>query len=181
MSTSTHLITYEESLTMPESNLEEVIDGELLIMPPATNYHNVIVELLHLTFLRQMSSRLFCIQGTGFLLKREPLSYRIPDLAVVDRTALKNDVRTTSDPYSHIVPELLIEIVSPANRKGAVQRLLQNYADFGIPEVLLFHPETRTYESYRGLDLIQTAQSGNVSPQTMPEVIIDLDQLWTEF
>jgi Uma2 family endonuclease len=166
---------------MPESNLEEVIDGELLIMPPATNYHNVIVELLHLTFIRQMSSRLFCIQGTGFLLKREPLSYRIPDLAVVDRTALKNDVRSTSDPYSHIVPELVVEIVSPSNRKGAVQRLLQNYAEFGIPEVLLFHPENRTYESYRGLDLIQTAQTGNVSPQTMPEVTIDLDQLWTEF
>lgn len=166
---------------MPESNLEEVIDGELLIMPPATKHHNAVVELLHLTFLRQMSSRLFCIQGTGFLLKKDPLRYRIPDLAIVDRIALKNDVRTTSDPYSHIVPELVIEIVSPANRRGSVQRLLQNYAEFGIPEVLLFHPETRTYESFRGLDLIQTAQTGNVSPQTMPEVTIDLDQLWTEF
>ncbi len=79
------------------------------------------------------------------------------------------------------MPELVIEIISPANRRGAVQRLLQNYAEFGIPEVLLFHPETRTYEKYRGLDLIQTTQTGRVSPQTMPEVTIDLDRLWTEF
>jgi Uma2 family endonuclease len=118
MSTSSHLITYEEALTMPESNLEEV---------------------------------------------------------------WKSDLRTTSDPYSHIVPELVIEMVSPANRKGAVQRLLQNYADFGIPEVLPFHSGTRTYESYSGINLVHTAQAGSVSPQTMPEVTIDLDQLWTEF
>ena len=79
------------------------------------------------------------------------------------------------------MPELVVEIVSPANRKGAIQRLLQNYAEFGIPEVLLFHPENRTYESYRGLELSQTAQMGLVAPLTMPEVTIDLDQLWTEF
>jgi Uma2 family endonuclease len=80
-----------------------------------------------------------------------------------------------------VVPELVIEIVSPANRKGAQQRLLRNYAEFGIPEVLLFHPETRTYESYRGLAIAHTAQTGTVSPQTMPEVSIDLDRLWEEF
>ena len=166
---------------MPESNLEEVIDGELSTMPPATKHHNAIVELLHLTFLRQMNPHLFCIQGTGFLLNRDPLRYRIPDLAIVDRAALKNDIRAASDPYSHIVPQLIIEVVSPANRKGSVERLIRNYADFGVPEVLLFYPETRTYESYRSLDLTRTAQAGSVSPQTMPEVLIDLDQLWTEF
>jgi Uma2 family endonuclease len=128
-----------------------------------------------------MSPRLIFRPGAGFLLKRDPLLYRIPDLAIVDRNALRNDLRTASDPYAHIVPELVIEVISPANRKGAVQRLLENYAEFGIPEVLLFHPETCTYESHRGLTLVDTAQTGTVSPQTMPEVTLDLDQLWTEF
>jgi Uma2 family endonuclease len=181
MSTSTHLITYEESLTMPESNLEEVIDGELFTMPPATVNHSLLIRWLQRIFDRQMQSRLDITWGTGFLLKREPLRYRIPDIAIVDRIAFRNDARATSDPYSRVVPELVIEVISPANRKGAVQRLLQNYAEFGIPEVLLFHPENRTYESYRSLTLAETAQMGAVSPQTMPEVAIDLDQLWTEF
>jgi len=181
MSTSTHLISYEESLTMPESNLEEVVDGELFTMPPATKHHSSLVRALQRLFDRQMSESLDITQGTGFLLKRDPLRYRIPDLAIIDRAAWKSDLRATSDPYSHIVPELVIEIISPANRRGAVQRLLQNYADFGILEVLLFHPETRTYECYRGMEPVHTAQTGSVAPQTMPEVIIDLDQLWTEF
>jgi Uma2 family endonuclease len=79
------------------------------------------------------------------------------------------------------IPELVIEIVSPANRKGAVQRLLENDAQFGIPEVLLLYSETRAYESYRRLELVQTAQTELVSSQTMPEVTIDLHRLWTEF
>ena len=115
MSTSTHLITYEESLTMPESK-----------------------------------PRRGC---------RRRIVYHAP----------------------RIVPELVIEIVSPADRKGAVQRVLQNYADFGIPEALFFHSETHTCESYRGVELVHTSHTGSVSPQTMPEVTIDLDQLWTEF
>jgi Uma2 family endonuclease len=181
MSTSTHLITYEESLTMPESNLEEVIDGELLIMPPATVSHSLLLRALQRIFDRQMRPTFDLTWGTGFLLKRDPLRYRIPDISVVDRVAFRKDARTISDPYSRIIPELVIEVISPANRKGALQSLLQNYAEFGIPEVLLFHPESRTYESYRGLTLAETAQTGTVSPQTMPEVTIDLDQLWTEF
>jgi Uma2 family endonuclease len=181
MSTSIHLVTYEESLTMPESNLEEVVDGELLIIPPATKNHSSLIRALQKLFDRQMKDSFDLTQGTGFLLKRDPLRYRVPDLAIIDRAAWKSDLHATSDPYSHIVPELVIEIVSPADRKGALERLLKNYAEFGIPEVLLFHPESRTYESYRGLTLAHTAQTGPVSPQTMPEVTIDLDQLWMEF
>ena len=166
---------------MPESNLEEVVDGELLKMPPATKHHSLLLRALQRIFDRQMRPTFDLTWGTGFLLKREPLRYRIPDISVVDRTGFRKDARATSDPYSRIVPELVIEVISPANRRGAVQRLLQNYAEFGIPEVLLFHPETRTYESYCGQELSHTAQTGLVSPFTMPEVIIDLDQLWTEF
>jgi Uma2 family endonuclease len=180
MSTSTHLITYEESLLMPESNLEEVIDGELHTMPPPTKGHNWTIELLHQMFLRQMDSRLFCLQNTGFLMKLDPLRYRVPDLAIVDRDSLRRELRSATDPYSRTIPELVIEIIPSANRKGSQQRLLQNYADFGIPEVLVFYPATRTYESYQGLTLVDTAQTGTVSPQTMPEVRIDLDRLWEE-
>jgi Uma2 family endonuclease len=178
VSTSTHLISYEESLLMPESNLEEVIDGELHTMPPATLDHNFIIELLHELFLRQMPRRCFCLQTTGFLMNRDPLRYRIPDLAIVDRESVQRERRTAVDPYSRTVPELVIEVISPANRKGSRQRLLQNYAEFGVPETLFFYTESRTYESYAGVALVQSAQAGIVSPRTMPEVSIDLDKLW---
>ena len=39
---------------MPESNLEEIVDGELLTMPPATKHHNAVLGLLHRIFIRYM-------------------------------------------------------------------------------------------------------------------------------
>jgi hypothetical protein len=177
----THLISYEDSLLMPESNLEEVIDGELHVKPPATRHHGSLVRCLQRIFDRQMRDCFDLVQGTGFLLRRSPLRYRIPDLAIVDRADWQRDLRTTEDPYSHVVPALVIEIISSANRKGAGERLLENYAEFGIPEVLFFHPESRTYESYAGVELIDSARTGTVTLRTMPEVSIDLDQLWEEF
>ncbi len=181
MSTATHLITYEESLTLPESNLEEVVDSKLLTLPLATRNHNAIVAMLHEIFLLQMSREFMAIERTGYLLQRNPLRYRIPDLAIVNRAVWKSDIRTTSGPYSHIVPQMVIEVAFPSNRKADLERLSSNYADFKIPEVLFFYLERRTFESYQGLTLIQSAQTGLVSPSTMPEVSIDLDLLWEEF
>lgn len=36
---TTRLITYEDSLRMPENRFEEVVDGELITMPPASLGH----------------------------------------------------------------------------------------------------------------------------------------------
>ncbi len=166
---------------MPESNLEEVVDGELLTMPPATKHHGSLIRELQRQFDRQMNSDLDLTQGVGFLLERSPLRYRIPDLAIISRVAWNTDLRTTADPYAHIVPELVVEVVSPANRKTDLKRLLQNYADFQILEVLFVFPESRLYQSYQGLTLIESAQSGLVSPITMPEVSLDLNRLWESF
>ena len=41
MSTSTRLINYEASLTMPENRFEEIIHGESRIMPPAIKQHGI--------------------------------------------------------------------------------------------------------------------------------------------
>jgi Uma2 family endonuclease len=180
MSTSTHLITYEESLLMPESNVEEIVDGELLTMPPATIDHNWVIQKLNLMFVRQMSPHLFCIQTTGFLMKSDPLCYRIPDLAVVELESIRREVRTAVDPYSRTIPALVVEVISPANRKGPRERLLQDYAEFGVPEVLFFYTDTHAYESYHGVTLTHTARTGIVAPRTMPEVSIDLNELWPE-
>jgi Uma2 family endonuclease len=181
MSVSTRLITYEESLTMPESNLEEIVDGELFTMPPGTKNHNAVIRALQKCFDRQLPPEFDLVYLTGFLLKRSPLRYRIPDLAVVRVDEWRNDLRNTSDPYSRIVPRLVIEVISPANRKGDRARLVQNYAEFGVPEVLLFYPGTRVLEFYQGTVLEKSIDTGIVSPVTMPEISIDLEEIWAAF
>jgi hypothetical protein len=44
MGTPTRLITYEDSLTLPENRLEEIVHGESRIMPPADQEHNYLID-----------------------------------------------------------------------------------------------------------------------------------------
>ena len=41
---ATHFITYEESLTMPENKLEEIVRGESRIIPAPTRGHASLIE-----------------------------------------------------------------------------------------------------------------------------------------
>ena len=43
MATTTKLITYEESLTMPEAPYDEIVNGELRLMPPPSFKHQRLI------------------------------------------------------------------------------------------------------------------------------------------
>ena len=53
------------------------------------------------------------------------------------------------DPYVWTPPDLLVECLSPANRKGAVRELLADYEKVAVPEVWLLDPALPRYTSYR--------------------------------
>ena len=44
MGTTTKLITYEDSLTMPENRFEEIVHGESRIMPPPIKNHVYLID-----------------------------------------------------------------------------------------------------------------------------------------
>ena len=46
MSIASKLITYEDSLTMPENKLEEIVHGESRIKPPSGKKHVYLIERL---------------------------------------------------------------------------------------------------------------------------------------
>jgi hypothetical protein len=98
MSTSTRLITYEDSLTMPENRFEEIVHGESRIMPPAIKKHNYLVRKLSKVLERQLDDSEYEVhsQGAGLGIERIPLTYRIPDLIVFRAVALRRDSRERS-------------------------------------------------------------------------------------
>src|ERR1039457_7279993 len=84
MSTSTKLLNYEDSLTMPENRFEEIVHGESRIMPPPNPRHvDLIDELLNIV-VSQIDRREYRVtsSGAGLGVERVPLTYRIPDLMV---------------------------------------------------------------------------------------------------
>src|SRR5436305_12707645 len=93
MSVSTKLITYEDSLTMPENSLEEIVNGESRVMPPATDKHAYLLRELTKILESQLSSA-YVVLGAeiGVGIRRSPaLTYRIPDRTVFLAEALRLD------------------------------------------------------------------------------------------
>ena len=189
MSTSTRLINYEDSLTMPENRFEEIVHGESRIMPPAIKKHVYLIEKLYRSLLAQLDLREYYVTmaGAGLGIERVPLTYRVPDLMVFRAESLRRDSSETSgnDPYIWTVPELIVECLSPSNRKGAIQELLADYARIAAPEVWLLDPKVRQFTSYRcesgAMQQWLATGSGLVTPLLLPNVTVDLSDLWAAF
>lgn len=189
MGIPTKLITYEDSLTMPENRFEEILHGESRIMPPPTSAHVFLIEELAEILRPQLDRAQYKVleAGAGLGIERVPLTYRIPDLMVFRQDVLRQEWarKSPADPYIWAVPELIVECLSPANRKGDVQELLDNYAQIAVPEVWLLNPKTPRFTSYRyesgAMHEFQTAGTGVVHPLLLPKVSVDLASLWSAF
>jgi Uma2 family endonuclease len=189
MSTSTKLITYEDSLTMPENRFEEIVHGESRIMPPPNKKHAYLIANLLTLLVRRLDGGEYQIlsQGAGLGIERIPLTCRVPDLMVFRTEALGRDRAATAgnDPYIWTVPELIVECLSPSNRKGSIQDLLADYARIAAPEVWLLDPNVPQYTSYRcesgTLKPWITTESGQVTPLLLPNVTVHLAGLWAAF
>jgi Uma2 family endonuclease len=183
------LITYEDSLTMPENKLEEIVHGESRIIPPVHKRHAYLVRELSMRLQAQVDPREhYVIAGRpGLGIERVPLTYRIPNLMVFRTEALRRDRAETADndPYIWAIPELLVECLSPANSKGPIQELLADYARIAAPEVWLLDPNLPQLTSYRyesgALKPWLTTESGQVTPLLLPNVAVGMAELWEAF
>jgi len=78
-------------------------------------------------------------------------------------------------------PILVVECLSPANRKGDVAELIADYRNAGVPEVWLLKPEEVTCVIYTGLSLstVTTQDVGIVNLGQLAQVpMLMLWQAW---
>ena len=81
-------VTYEEWLRMPEvqDSTEEVVNGEIRIMPPPKWKHAAIVRRIRLSLERQLDPDRVLVHDSqfGLIVSTQPLTSRVPDLAVFE-------------------------------------------------------------------------------------------------
>ncbi|MGH9659376.1 MAG: Uma2 family endonuclease [Bryobacteraceae bacterium] len=181
----TKLISYEDSLELPEDSLEEIVHGECRRMPPATAHHGALLHTLQKILTSQLDPARYEVLATGFGLgiERTPtFTCRIPDLTVYSIESLNED---PDNPYLWRPPELLVECLSPSNRKGSVWELLADYERAAVPEVWLLQPVERTLTTYvlTGNSLVEARRtsSGPISPIRLPEAKVEIEDLWNAF
>ena len=174
-------VTYEEWLRLPEVKGEEVINGEIRIMPAPTWNHGDIVENLFLQIRSQVDPRQVRVRLAEFnlVIRLHPLIARIPDLAVFHvSTIVEKDGRI------HSAPQLIAEVLSPANTRRDFAHKVADYASIDVPEIWVFSPEALTVEvlylegsQFRRHALLA---EGILKPLHFPGVQIDIAAVWPD-
>ena len=126
-----------------------------------------------------MDKFIILISSFGQLISRDPFTYRTPDLGVYRQD------RLLDEHYISALPELLVEVLSPANRKGNLAELIEDYEHLGAPEIWFVQREQHRIQRrlLDGSRLVERGifTAGSLAPQSAPDAAVDLDQLWSGF
>ena len=150
--------------------------------------HAALLEALYSALTKQLAEDRFKIRLTAYGLgvRREPrLTIRNPDLTVFDFQEWSQDfVARGGRGWVWIAPKLVVECLSPSNRKGSVYQLLADYESASAAEVWLIDPKRRIVTPYV-LEEGQLVQKNNIDAGTLVSVAlpvqIDVPRLWQAF
>jgi Uma2 family endonuclease len=180
MATTSKILTYEEWLALPEvEGVEEVVNGEIRKMPPNKVLHADTVENLADLLKAKVDRRTVQVRVStfGLLIRREPTTTRVPDIAVFIRANVVQE-----GGYIHSAPELVVEVLSPANTRSERAEKLRDYESLGVPEVWVVSPEAQTVEVLLLQDgrLVTTTllREGQLTPTRFPEAAVDISAIW---
>ena len=146
-----HLVTAEELLRISEDEdvRVELIEGELIRMSPTRAGHGWIeAELIGLLrdFVRPRGLGHVFGPSSGVRFGREPDTILAPDVSFIAQERLAG---MAWDEYVSVIPDLVIEVVSPSERRTHLQRKLRMYLQTGVRVVLFISERQRTITVHR--------------------------------
>jgi Uma2 family endonuclease len=150
MSATKTLLTAEQFDNYPfeEDKRYELDEGELMEMTrPAYKHNQVLTVLTGELYLYFKGAHRGHILVSENLYAIAPITRLAPDVAVIlgDRRKELNDAKVIP-----IIPEIVVEVLSPRERSGRIQRKLNQYLQAGVKEVWFIDPEDRTAEIWIG-------------------------------
>ena len=142
--------TAAELIQLPEDgNRYELVRGELVTMAPAGFLHGVIVDRIGRRigdFVERYSLGVSTAAETGFQIERDADTVRAPDYAFVSHERLAGHTPATG--YADVIPDMVVEVVSPNDRKPDVEAKVTMWLDAGVRLVWVVDPAQRTVVSH---------------------------------
>ena len=130
----------------------ELVKGKVYEMAPAGGRHGYSAMNIGVLMGGHVRShglgRVFAAE-TGFIIQRDPDTVRAPDAAFVSQDRLSADA--IPDSYIDLIPDLVVEVVSPNDRRREVQEKVEEWLNAGVRLVWVLYPATRTAIVYRSL------------------------------
>lgn len=170
MATTTQLMTAEEFWNYPSSRWCELIDGVPIEMCPAgfeaTTIAGTIAWLVS-SHARPLDLG-YVLTDPGVILRRNPDAVRAPDVAFIRAGRIPPEGMPKA--FSDIVPDLIVEVVSPGDTAAEVQAKVREWLEAGARLVWVVYPNDRTVNVIRSLQdrevlaATDTLDGGDVLP-----------------
>lgn len=145
------LMTVEEFARLPEDRhyrLELVRGRVVREPPPAWPHGRLVVKLIRCIdeFAEEHGLGLTSTE-TGFALYRDPDTLRAPDISFLsNERAAKPGYR---GPYQRIAPDLVVEVLSPSDRRRAILDKVNDYLGAGSRVVWVVDPKRQIVTVHR--------------------------------
>lgn len=138
---ATSLLTEEQYLNLPAfTGRQEFRDGELIELPPATYAHSELVKRIQRLLLAAIHESRIWVE-TGFQLRQA--RWVVPDVCVI----WPDQARAGG--YYQGAPMVAIEVASRGNKPDDLQEKITDYLPYGVGEVCVIYPKTRTMIVHR--------------------------------
>lgn len=133
--------TIEDLERLPDDgNRYELFDGSLLVSPHANVQHSAVILRLRRLIDKQLPAGLVAGQDFGVNLAHRT-TYYVPDLVVIDETALARPADSYLAPTDVLV---VVEVLSPGNKGRDLVLKRNDYARAGIQTYWIVDPDEQT-------------------------------------
>jgi Uma2 family endonuclease len=156
MTTQKKLLTADDLLAMPDDGKRyELIRGALIEMPPTSHEHGRVAARFGRrigNFVEEHDLGHDIAAETGVNIERDPDTMRAPDYGFIsyDRMAEPPPSRGFAD----VIPDLVVEVVSPHDRQPEIDAKTQMWLDAGVRLAMVVYPETQTVYAHHSDGLV---------------------------
>jgi Uma2 family endonuclease len=165
----------------PDLNVERTSCGEIVIVPPAgveSDHRNVsVVAILYLWAQKDGRGEVFGPSAQFLLPDGSGLS---PDAAWVSKERLSDLSKEEKRVFPHLVPEFVVEVMSPSDRLSAAKKKMGLWMSNGVDLGWLIDGDARRVYVYRGTSEPRVVTDANSIAGEGPVegFLLQLEEIW---
>jgi Uma2 family endonuclease len=182
MAATTGQITWQAFEQLPDGDgwHREVVDGELIVLPPPKSRHSEIARRMNraLTVFEDKSLVRVYMEA-GFQLSNDPPTWIQPDVSVL---RVERARATGGDDYFVGSPELAIEVVSPSETARDLNRKIDALLRGGSFAVWVVYPEEQEVRVFipGGTSYTKRVDEFLAAPELMPDWELPVAKLFED-
>lgn len=160
----------------------ELVRGEVVREPMPKPKHGRVNALVTYYFMNvaEFQLKLGRALNTDTFIRTGPTSIRGMDFCFVSYQRLPAHIEIEGDVIA-VSPDVVVEVLSPSNRPGAMQQKIDDYLGVGVAVVVVFDPELEIASIYRPNELPIRLHNGDTFelPEVLPGFSIPLKSFFT--